>query len=168
MTEELVLPNVYGIVRSGDRNEPSILIQKRWKPETDPTNTGGWELPGGKWRAWESAHDCLRREVLEETGIEIDSVDGRLADAQLNGQVVQRTESAAVVQMLQGPYPSIIVIHRAVGHGEPVSRGDGSRDAQWMPAADLHALLQNDPTAFTPLSYSALTGEFASTGEETK
>ena len=66
--ESLVVANVYGLVRLRDAS-PAVLIQKRWKPRTDPDNLGRWELPGGKWRALESAMDCLRREVEEETGV---------------------------------------------------------------------------------------------------
>lgn len=29
-----------------------------------------WEFPGGKIREWESPGDCLRREILEELGVE--------------------------------------------------------------------------------------------------
>lgn len=39
-----------------------ILVQKR--------DTGEWSLPGGRTKRGESAEEALRREVLEETGLE--------------------------------------------------------------------------------------------------
>jgi 8-oxo-dGTP diphosphatase len=36
---------------------------------------GGWELPGGGLDHGESMQHCLRREVMEEIGVGIDSID---------------------------------------------------------------------------------------------
>jgi mutator protein MutT len=53
-----------GIVRDGDR----ILIARR----QDRDHQGGrWEFPGGKRNPGESVEDCLRREMLEEIGLEV-------------------------------------------------------------------------------------------------
>lgn len=35
---------------------------------------GAWQFPGGHLEAFESVEDCARREVLEETGLEIDDL----------------------------------------------------------------------------------------------
>ncbi len=166
MSELLVIPNVYGIVLSEDGNELSILLQKRWKPESDPTNTGGWELPGGKWRAWESAQDCLRREVMEESGVTVDRFRRAVVSTDHNGQKVQRVEPLVVVQMLEGPYPSIILVLEATGSGTPAERGDGSRDAQWVPLRTLEDRLRTDKADFTPLSFAALEAWTHSTARE--
>jgi 8-oxo-dGTP diphosphatase len=40
-----------------------LVIQRR--------DTGRWEIPGGVLELHESIHDGLRREVMEETGVEI-------------------------------------------------------------------------------------------------
>jgi hypothetical protein len=34
--ETFVLPNVYGLIKRHD--ESAVLIQRRWKPQTDPDN----------------------------------------------------------------------------------------------------------------------------------
>jgi mutator protein MutT len=46
-----------------------LLVAQRF----DTDHQGGlWEFPGGKRRAEESYEDCLRRELREELGIEIE------------------------------------------------------------------------------------------------
>ncbi len=45
-----------------------ILIGKRRKPEKLANK---WEFPGGKVESDESPEECLRREIMEEFGIEI-------------------------------------------------------------------------------------------------
>ena len=80
---------------------------------------------------------------------------------ELPGQVVQVSQPDLCVQMIDGGYPSMLTIFLATGTGKPQSRGDDSRDAQWMPTATLRRLLRQDAEAFTPLTYAALREAFA-------
>ncbi|HXV21321.1 MAG TPA: (deoxy)nucleoside triphosphate pyrophosphohydrolase [Desulfuromonadales bacterium] len=50
------------------RNDDSVLITRR--PEGKP-HAGMWEFPGGKLDGNESPRNCLRREILEELGLEV-------------------------------------------------------------------------------------------------
>jgi 8-oxo-dGTP diphosphatase len=152
-TETFVLPNVYGLIRNvaGD-----VLIQRRWKPHTDPHSLGMWELPGGKWRAGESAQDCLRREVKEECGLDLSSVEGMFARHDHLDQLVETSSPLLTVQMLAGPSVSVLTIYAGVSHGQPASRGDGARDAQFMALPDLKHALASRAGEFTALSFAAL------------
>ncbi len=47
-----------------DENREKVLLTKR-------TDNGLWCLPGGKMEPGESVDECCRREVLEETGLEV-------------------------------------------------------------------------------------------------
>ncbi|WP_246958251.1 NUDIX domain-containing protein [Brachybacterium sp. Marseille-Q7125] len=155
MPEQLVLANVYAIVR--DRDRPGrILLQKRWKPESDPENSGRWELPGGKWRAFEPLASCAEREVLEESGLSDVEVQVNQTDYELMGDRVQVSDSIQLVQMLQGPYPSVLAVVDVVASGQPHATGDGSREAQWIEQESLMEMMQHEPESFTALSFAAL------------
>jgi 8-oxo-dGTP pyrophosphatase MutT (NUDIX family) len=54
----LLLPGVAAVIRDG---EGRLLLQERSSGE-------GWSLPAGAVEPGESPEQCLRREVLEETG----------------------------------------------------------------------------------------------------
>jgi mutator protein MutT len=132
--ETLVLPNVYGLIKN---SAGEVLIQRRWKPQTDPDTLGMWELPGGKWRAGESAQDCLRRELREECGLELRWVDGPFARHEHLDQQVETSTPLLMVQMLAGPYTSVLAIYSGFSDGKPATAGDGARDAQFVNVADL-------------------------------
>mgnify|MGYP001277028966 FL=1 len=49
--------------------EGRILIIKR--SDYDDFGAGTWEFPGGRINFGEELHECLEREVMEETGLQI-------------------------------------------------------------------------------------------------
>ena len=50
------------------RKESAVLLTKRLSSGRHP---GKWEFPGGKLEDGESPVDCLRRELLEELGLDV-------------------------------------------------------------------------------------------------
>jgi mutator protein MutT len=50
-------------------NGAEVLVARR---QDDDHQGGRWEFPGGKRHPGESVESCLRREMLEEIGIEVD------------------------------------------------------------------------------------------------
>lgn len=86
---------VYGLaVRALLQNGNGDVLLVRRSPGSR-TNPGRWELPGGKVDDGERFDDALRREVLEETGLEI-ALDGPL------GTVEQRLPGVRAVQLIMG------------------------------------------------------------------
>lgn len=61
MTTEVAI----GLIRD---SEARLLITKRGKTSSHP---GIWEFPGGKLEPNESALDALKREIMEEVGLQV-------------------------------------------------------------------------------------------------
>ena len=62
---------VLGVLRRPDGTY--LITRRRMDKEWAP---GYWEVPGGGVRAGESAEDAVKREILEETGVDVSSADG--------------------------------------------------------------------------------------------
>lgn len=85
---------------------------------------GRWTLPGGKVEAGERLHDALRREMLEETGLEV-QVGGLAGHLEIIGDdhhLVILDFHATLAGPATEPYP-----------------GDDVSDAAWMGRAELEA-----------------------------
>lgn len=115
------------IVRRGDAGW-ELLSARRTEP---PVAAGLWEFPGGKIDPGESPEQCIRREILEELGI----------DLVLHEQIVgplqgywQLTENIAFVLWLctvvDGQEPVILEDHDAIAW-----LGVGTLESvPWIPA----------------------------------
>src|SRR5262245_33196960 len=145
MAEALVLPNIYALVHpAGDLSK--LFLQERWKPDSDPINSGKLELPGGKWRAREPILDCLKREVNEETGLRITKVNHVIREhANALGHRVQTAQPLYVSQMIDGPYPSMLLVFSVEADGEPSVRGDGARNGRWWSIDEIDAFIKSEP-----------------------
>lgn len=160
--EALVVPNVAAIVLSEDRR--AMLLQRRDKPG-EPVR-GMLEVPGGRWGAGEAPELAVAREVREETGVElIESVAGtgriEIAEHRSCGYV----RPIAVVNGMEGVYPSLHVVFECIGAGDPVGQPGETADPRWWPIADVRTLLRDDPEQFVDQTRAMLTVYFASTEE---
>ncbi len=96
-----------------------LLVRRGREPDA-----GRWTLPGGRCEAAEPGAAAAVREVREETGLEVVSV-------QLIGQIDR-----------QGPGPSVYAIEdfRCALVGGELRAGDDAADARFVPVGELPAL----------------------------
>ncbi|WP_019587821.1 NUDIX domain-containing protein [Deinococcus apachensis] len=134
---------------------PALLLQRR----DEVGVPARLETPGGCVEPFESILDTLRREVREETGLEVTVI---LDDPQR--AVVDGDDGAAecllpyfAYQTLRGPVDSLGYYFRCHVSGTLLERGDDSRDLRWVELRDLRRLLNEQPYQFSWLDRAALT-----------
>ncbi|MCP4303878.1 MAG: NUDIX domain-containing protein [bacterium] len=155
--EALVVPNVAAIVLSTDRT--TMLLQRRDKIG-EPVR-GKLEIPGGRWGAGEAPEDAVAREVREETGIELVEPPAGVSRIEISeNRACAAVHPVAVVNGLDGVYPSLHVVFECTGEGRPRAQPGETADPQWWPLDDVRKLLAHDPDQFVDQTRAMLTVYF--------
>ena len=101
-----------------------------------------WEFPGGRIEPYESIYDALRREVKEETGLDIMVIKSE--NEYFREDHVECVKPFSVYQTLEGYVDSIgfhFICHAA---GELLNEGDATKDIKWVGLAELRNMLNNE------------------------
>ncbi len=73
--EKCAIPCVAAIIEKCENGKRYILMQRRYK-EDDKNTNGLLEIPAGKIREYENIFVALKREIKEETGLDITHISG--------------------------------------------------------------------------------------------
>ena len=112
------------------RNEEVLLVKRKKAPYK-----GQWSIPGGKQQLGETVTQAARRELMEETGVEvneltlIDVIDIMVPDEE--GEIL---------------YHYIVVDYRAYWMSGECSPGDDAQDVQWFNLNKLGSISLLDKT----------------------
>ncbi|MFH1401234.1 MAG: NUDIX hydrolase [Nanoarchaeota archaeon] len=155
MGEEVCnLPTVCAIIERTRDGVKEVLIQTRWKPDADPRYSGRIEIPAGLIEPYEDVYAALRREVKEETGLEVVNV---LADQR--GRLFSDGKDEAFTfkpfccfqQLKDGkPWLGFAFICQ-VDDAVPVPQADEVRDIRWVSIDELDRLTTDEPDRFFTL-----------------
>jgi len=152
---------VSAIIEKEENQERLIYIQTRWKPDTSPTYSGLLEIPAGGIDGYENVIEALRREVKEETGLEVTDIsNGFVGNIEENivGSKAIIFQPFLCQQMLSSDrgLPWIGFVFRCKVEGVVKVNPDEAKEPQWISMSKLKKLLDEKPQSFFPLQYPVL------------
>ncbi len=135
----LIYINARAIIEKIISGEKRYLIQYRTKPGEEC-----FEFPGGRIEKYESIISALRREVKEETGLNVIRINGEdtYIDTCYNDFHVECIKPYAVYQTIRGPVDSMGIYFKCEVEGIPLREGDSTKHIKWVSLKDLSKLLQ--------------------------
>lgn len=121
--------NVRGLIVRESANGTQLLIQLRKRAGEAEC----YELPGGRINEYEKLVDGLRREIMEETGLTVQSIHGEQDSVITTGRSfsMECIKPYASYQTIEGPVDSFGVYFFCEAEGEPQKEGDDSADVHW-------------------------------------
>ncbi|MCL2195722.1 MAG: NUDIX hydrolase [Oscillospiraceae bacterium] len=139
--------NARAIIERTFNGRKEVIIQWRNKH-----GEGCYEFPSERIEAFESFYDALRREVKEETGLDLVHATGQANRTQAEGGdwLVENFKPFSVYQTLAGPVDSLGAHFICHATGELLTQGDDSTNIQWISLDELKALLA------TPKQFSGI------------
>lgn len=154
--EKFAIPGVGGILEKNVNGEDYILIQDRYK-EDAIEESGLIEIPAGKIREFENIFDCLRREIKEETGLEITEIVGEqtCSVVEAEGYRVISYEAFSSSQNILGAYPILVQVFICKVRGELLTESNESRNMRWVTLEKIKQLLDK-PQLLYPMHVATL------------
>lgn len=131
--------NVRGLIIRSSEGKTQLLIQLR-KRQGEPEV---YELPGGRLNEYESMADGLKREIWEETGLQVVAICNEESTVFTKGKASKSSFSMecmkpyAAYQTIEGPVDSFGVYFVCEAEGELLSEGDDSADIHWADVEEL-------------------------------
>lgn len=156
--EKFAIPGAGGIITRIINNEEYILLQERVKKGAE-NEYGLLEIPAGKIRAYENIYDCLRREIYEETGYEVDRIEGENESKiiEINGYKVLSYKPFANAQNIMGYYPIMVqVFICSVKNDDKIHKeSNESKNIRWERVSKIREMIKNRDR-FYPMQIAAL------------
>ena len=150
-------PGVAGILEKNIDGIDYILIQDRCK-DNAKLEVGLLEIPAGKIREFENIFDCLRREVWEETGLQVTYIQGEdeVVVFEANGYKVLNYTPFSSSQNIQGIYPIMVQTFICNAYGDLLKKTNETKNIRWMSLIELKGLLESNRNLFYPKHVTTL------------
>lgn len=157
---QLCIPFVGGIIERKVNNEIELLMQTRWKPDRDPLYSGTFEFPAGVMNyTYENVYETLKREIKEETGLELKSITEdsktKVYSPKGNDASFGFRPFCCVQQLKEGrPWIGFIFLCE-VEEGVPNAQVDEVKDVKWMKQSEVKQLFEHEPEKLFTLEIAA-------------
>jgi 8-oxo-dGTP pyrophosphatase MutT (NUDIX family) len=152
---------VSAILEKIENGERYIFMQTRWKPKASPDYLGVLEIPAGGIDGYENAYDAVRREVKEETGLDIT----RFIDDAQTPVMYSRPGDASIAfkpficqQVLEtnGGLPWVGFVFRCEVSGTITMQASEAKDPRWVSIPELQEILTSTPEKVFSLQFATL------------
>lgn len=154
--KNMIYVNARAIIERYNKNATEIVVQIRNKPG----DSGRLELPGGQVNEFESLIDAVKREVYEETGLEVTFVDGEANMIKTSKKAeafsMECIRPFAVYQTISGPVDSMGVYFRCEAKGVLKDVGDCSLNARWISINELNSLVHENEQLFSDIDLAGI------------
>ena len=152
------VPVVSAIIEREHDGETQVLLQTRWKPAQDPKYSGALEIPAGTMGKYENVYDALKREIFEETGLQ---VTGLKPDIKTKVHSQRGDEVFAFVpfccqQQTRGKARVGFVFICTVEDKDPLPHPDEVKDIRWVKKSELKRMLEETPEKIFTFQLGAL------------
>lgn len=141
--------------------EDKVFLQTRWKPTISPTYSGMIEIPAGGIDSYENVYDALRREVKEETNLDIveiiDNWQSNIENPRIGDKafVFKPFLCQQVIETNNGlPWIGFVFVCRA--DGEIKINSDEARDPRLVTLNELKKIINENPETIFPLQLPVL------------
>jgi ADP-ribose pyrophosphatase len=150
-------PAAGGIIEKNIDGIDYILIQDRCKDDSK-LEVGLLEIPAGKIREFENIFECLRREIWEETGLQVTYIQGEDETVvfESNGYRVLNYTPFSCSQNIQGIYPIMVQTFICNASGDLLKKTNETKNIRWISLRELKVLLESNKQSFYPMHVTAL------------
>ncbi|MBU3184060.1 NUDIX hydrolase [Clostridium estertheticum] len=162
MVEHFATPAVSVILKKHVNKKDFILIQERQKADGGKEN-GMLEIPGGKIREYENIFSALRREVKEETGMDVTSIHGEdeVIETIVNGNKTISFTPFCTTQNLSGAYSLIVNVFICEANGDLLVETNETQNLRWVNIKELENMVNNNADQFFLMDVTALKKYFS-------
>ena len=162
MVEHFAIPAASVILRKHVDEKEFILIQERQKSGGGKEN-GMLEIPGGKIREYENIFSALRREVKEETGLDVTRIQGEdeVIETIINGNKTISFTPFCTTQNLSGAYSLIVNIFICEAKGDLLVETNETQNLRWVNIEELKNMVKNNADQFFLMDVTALKKYFS-------
>lgn len=162
MKEKFAIPCAGAIIEKNENGKKYLLMQKR-KKSGEKAELGLWEIPAGKIREYENIYSALRREVKEETNLDITYIAGEetCETCSSSGYTVTDVHPYNIIQNMSGGYSILVFVFLCRAEGEIIGNSAENDQVQWKAVEEAEKELREFPEHFYPMHILTLKKYFS-------